>query len=277
MKILRFKNGIEKKMPFDFNVRGLGILYENTTYKGTSGDSYGDTFDLKLGENYIITKVPMTAVDRIGVHGEGPLGFKYSWPVIFKRGEKITFDCRNSNIGEEHAQLIMYGLPVADKASLKNKIQKKPDRIIRLRGFPMPHDFNTAEETSLEMSFDKTIHLLSLGFLYAEKLTGLAKMRFQNMPDSVKGYFQVVGHLYYIFDDKSRPLNLISDMYRGYLSRTKDYNAKKIELPENDLLTLQLSTAMVSTGTEQNPGDGDQNLSVVIEYSDHWKTAKKKK
>ena len=269
MKILKIKNGIEYKMPYDFNVRGLGVLYLDATYKGRSHSSLalcgGDAFDLKLGDNYIITNTPLRFIDRIGKIGEGPLGFKYTWPVIYKKGEKLEFSCKNTSIDQDDIYLLLYGLPFSSREAMMNKIQRKPDRIIKLHSFFFPCD---GSATGQEMGFDKTIHLLSLGLVYAEKLAGLAGVRYQNMPDSIKGYFQVVGHLYNFFEDQTRALNIFSDMQIGYKAETKYFNAKKITIPENDLLTLQLEDALTYHSSVTT---GDQNLWTTVEYCDHWR------
>jgi hypothetical protein len=270
MKILRIKNGIEYKIPYHFNCRGLGVLYNDTTYKGRSQDARadGDAFDLQLGTDYIITNTPLSCIDRIGLNG--PLGWKYAWPIVFKKGEKLTFTCRNSNIGEDDINLLLYGVPIPDDTALKLTIQKKPDRIIKLHGFFFPGDGST---TTQEFGFDKTIHLLSIANLYAEKLTGVDGLRFQDMPDSITGYYEIVGHLYYIFDDKPRPLNLISDQWQGYRAETKWFNVKKITIPENDLLTLKLKDPLTY---HSSLTDGDQNLWTVLEYSDAYQITKAK-
>ncbi len=247
MKILRLRNGIPYSIPFNFCVKGIGVLYNSFPKQGT----VEDTFYLQYGnKDYHIVTCPLTVFDR-RLQIQRPYGFEFTFPVVYRAGEKLVFSVTAPGVLENDVNLLLYGVPIQSEEAVKAIIQKKPARFLKIKGWKFP-----SSGVSLNMPFENRINIVSIGLLYAEKGEGQTVKYWTHLPDTLKGYFYIMHKVHYFFDDQVRPLNLISDVFNGIFAKMKFFNIRSITIQPNDLLTLTISNELTA----------NQELYVILEY-----------
>jgi hypothetical protein len=99
-------------------------------------------------------------------------------------------------------------------------------------------------------------NLLSYGFLWAEKVQGMAFEEYMALPETVRGFMEIIGKKYLFDEDRNRSLAMTSDLFLAYRARVNDFNVKLFRVEGNETLKIALEDVL----------DVYQNLFTLIEY-----------
>jgi len=245
MKQYRLQHNIETRIAHTFIATGIGIDYMNYPTRGRYNQ---DIAQLELTEQ-IWFDIPLAMVDRRSNLMPAPFGFKFTHPIILWRGAKARF-WTNQNVQRDDIHLVFYGHYVPDE----NAIQKKPLAMIYLRAWEFPA--RTTGWTSMRLEVPHIYNLLSYGFLWAEKVQGMAFEEYMALPETVRGFMEIIGKKYLFDEDRNRSLAMTSDLFLAYRARVNDFNVKLFRVEGNETLKIALEDVL----------DVYQNLFTLIEY-----------
>ena len=246
MKILRLQHNVETRIVHTFVAVGVGVDYINfSDYRGIAGQDIAQLFFTEQ----VWFDVPLAAVSRrnyVAPNPPAPFGFRFAHPVIIHKGLKANF-YTNQNVGKNDIHLLFYGYYVPNE----EEIQKKPVRMIYLRGF----DYD-AGETSMRLPIPHAYDLLSYGFLYANKEKGMNDSVYATLPEDIIGWLQIIGKKYLFDEQQAYALRLYSDLYEGIRMLVNNFNVKRFRVDANETMALYLNSAL----------DTDEKLYTLVEY-----------